>query len=53
MTDDSAIIGVLGVTERIARQAEEEDTSLFFGQLFEKQLARQRAGLDAFAVRDL
>lgn len=46
----SAVVGVLGVTERLATEAEEENTSLFFAQLFDRQLARQRAALDAFAV---
>lgn len=46
----SAVVGVLSVTERLAKEAEEENTSMFFAQLFDKQLARQRASLDAFAV---
>ena len=48
--NSSAVVGVLGVTERLATEAEEENTSLFFAQLFDRQLARQRAALDAFAV---
>ncbi|RXK38676.1 hypothetical protein M231_03986 [Tremella mesenterica] len=43
-----AIVGVISVTERIAKEAEEENTSIFFSQLFSRQLSRQRAALDAF-----
>lgn len=32
-------------------EAEQEQTSTFFSQLFERQLNRQRASLDAFIVR--
>ena len=46
----SAIVGVLAVTERLSKEAEQESTSMFFAQLFERQLVRQRAVLDAFAV---
>jgi hypothetical protein len=46
----SAIVGVLAVTERLSKEAEEESTSMFFAQLFDRQMARQRARLDAFAV---
>ena len=46
----SAVVGLLGVTERLAKEAEEEDTSIFFAQLFDRQLARQRAAVEAFAV---
>jgi hypothetical protein len=31
-------------------EAEQEQTSMFFSQLFEKQLSRQRAMLDSFIV---
>lgn len=47
---NSAIVGVIAVSEKIAAEAEQENTSLFFSQLFEKQLARQRAALDGFVV---
>ncbi|WWD22409.1 hypothetical protein CI109_106900 [Kwoniella shandongensis] len=43
-----AIIGVIAVTERLAMEAEEENTSIFFAQMFDKQLARQRQILDMF-----
>jgi hypothetical protein len=45
-----AIVGVLAVTERLAREAEQEGTSIFFTQLFERQLGRHRVALEAFAV---
>jgi hypothetical protein len=44
------IIGIIAVTEKVALEAEREQTSMFFSQLFEKQLGRQRAMLDAFVV---
>jgi hypothetical protein len=44
------IVGVIAVTERVAMEAEQEQTSMFFSQLFEKQLSRQRAMLDSFVV---
>jgi hypothetical protein len=31
-------------------EAEQEQTSMFFSQLFDKQLSRQRAMLDSFIV---
>nr|XP_019014642.1 exocyst protein [Kwoniella pini CBS 10737]OCF53423.1 exocyst protein [Kwoniella pini CBS 10737] len=43
-----AIVGIIAVTERLAKEAEEENTSIFFSQLFDKQLARQRQMLDYF-----
>ncbi|ORY34282.1 exocyst complex component Sec3-domain-containing protein [Naematelia encephala] len=43
-----AIVGIMGVTEKLAMEAEQENTSLFFSQLFDRQLSRQRAVLDAF-----
>ncbi|WVQ80381.1 hypothetical protein IAT38_002486 [Cryptococcus sp. DSM 104549] len=43
-----AVVGIIGVTERVAKEAEEESTSMFFGQLFDKQLLKQRAMLDMF-----
>lgn len=46
----SSIVGVIVVTERLAKDAEEEDISLFFSQLFAKQQARQQQLLDAFVV---
>jgi hypothetical protein len=44
------IIGIIAVTEKVALEAEREQTSMFFSQLFEKQLGRQRTILDAFVV---
>ena len=46
----STIVGIIAVTEKVALEAEREQTSMFFSQLFEKQLGRQRAMLDAFVV---
>ncbi|WVF66184.1 hypothetical protein IAT40_000924 [Kwoniella sp. CBS 6097] len=43
-----SIVGVIAVTERLAKEAEEENTTIFFNQLFERQLARQRQLLDMF-----
>ncbi|WWC99370.1 hypothetical protein V866_006271 [Kwoniella sp. B9012] len=43
-----AIVGIIAVTERLAKEAEEENTSIFFTQLFDKQLAKQRQMLDYF-----
>ncbi|WWC85953.1 uncharacterized protein L201_000823 [Kwoniella dendrophila CBS 6074] len=43
-----AIVGIIAVTERLAKEAEEENTSIFFAQLFDKQLGRQRQMLDYF-----
>ena len=42
------MVGILGVTERLAKEAEQENTSIFFAQLFDRQSARQRAALDLF-----
>ncbi|ODN76094.1 hypothetical protein L202_06031 [Cryptococcus amylolentus CBS 6039] len=42
------VVGIIGVTERIAREAADENTSMFFTSLFEKQLVKQRMMLDAF-----
>jgi len=47
------VIGIIAVTEKVAAEAEREQTSMFFSQLFEKQLGRQRAMLDAFVVSPL
>jgi len=44
------MVGVLGVTERLSHEAEEENTSIFFAQLFDRQLSRQRAFIDQFTV---
>ena len=49
----STVIGIIAVTEKVALEAEREQTSMFFSQLFEKQLGRQRAMLDAFVVRPI
>ncbi|KAK8845463.1 hypothetical protein IAR55_006176 [Kwoniella newhampshirensis] len=43
-----SVVGVIAVTERLAKEAEEENTSIFFAQMFDKQLARQRQILDIF-----
>nr|XP_019048902.1 exocyst protein [Kwoniella bestiolae CBS 10118]OCF27832.1 exocyst protein [Kwoniella bestiolae CBS 10118] len=43
-----SIVGMIAVTERLAKEAEEENTSIFFTQLFDKQIARQRQMLDYF-----
>ncbi|WVQ76259.1 hypothetical protein IAR50_005924 [Cryptococcus sp. DSM 104548] len=43
-----AVVGIIGVTEKIAREAADESTSMFFTSLFEKQLVKQRMILDAF-----
>ncbi|WVQ93808.1 hypothetical protein IAU59_000886 [Kwoniella sp. CBS 9459] len=43
-----SIVGVIAVTERLAKEAEEENTTIFFNQLFDRQLARQRQLLDLF-----
>jgi hypothetical protein len=43
-------VGVIGVTERLAKEAEQENTSMFFAQMFDKLLARQHAALDMFVV---
>ncbi|KAK4686866.1 exocyst complex component 1, partial [Tremellales sp. Uapishka_1] len=42
------VVGVIGVTEELAREAEEENTTLFFSVLFSKQIARQQQVLEAF-----
>lgn len=47
------IVGIIAVTEKVALEAEREQTSMFFSHLFEKQLSRQRAMLDAFVVSPL
>ncbi|ORX34673.1 exocyst complex component Sec3-domain-containing protein [Kockovaella imperatae] len=48
-TNPIAIIGITVVTERLAQEAEAENTSIFFAQLFDRQIARQRAALDLLA----
>jgi hypothetical protein len=48
--DFRAIVSVIVVTERLAREAEEGNTSMFFAQLFDKSLSRQRAMFDSFIV---
>jgi len=45
-----AMVGVLGVTERLSKEAEQENTSMFFAQLFDRQISRQRAFIDNFTV---
>ena len=47
----SAIVGVVAVSEKLAKEAEEENTSLFFAQMFDRQLSRGRMMLEAFVVR--
>ncbi len=46
----SAIVGIIAVSEKLAKEAEEENTSLFFAQMFDRQLSRGRMMLDAFVV---
>lgn len=43
-------MGIIAVTERLAKEAEEENTSIFFTQLFDKQLLKQRLIMDMFIV---
>lgn len=50
LTTFSAIVGIIAVTERLAKEAEEENTSIFFAQLFDKQLLKQRLIMDMFVV---
>jgi hypothetical protein len=45
-----SIVGVIGVTERLAKEAEQENTSMFFAQMFDKLIARQHAALDIWVV---
>jgi hypothetical protein len=44
------VVGVIAVTERLGREAEEEETSIFFTTLFDKLLGRQNQIFDAFVV---
>lgn len=46
-----SVIGVIGVTERLAKEAEQENTSIYFSQLFDRLLAKQHSIFDAFVVR--
>lgn len=43
-------VGIIATTERLAREAEQEGTSMFLTQLFDKQLGRQRQVFDSFIV---
>lgn len=43
-------MGIIAVTERLAKEAEDENTSIFFAQLFDKQLLKQRLIMDMFVV---
>ncbi|KIR55087.1 exocyst protein [Cryptococcus gattii Ru294] len=48
-----AIVGIIAVTERLAKEAEEENTSIFFAQLFDKQLLKQRLVMDMFVNKQV
>lgn len=48
-----AIVGIIAVTERLAKEAEEENTSIFFTQLFDKQLLKQRLIMDMFINKQI
>lgn len=48
-----AIVGIIAVTERLAKEAEEENTSIFFAQLFDKQLLKQRLIMDMFVNKQI
>lgn len=45
-----SVIGVIAVTQRLAKEAEEEDTSIFFAQMFDRLLGKQYAIWDKFIV---
>jgi hypothetical protein len=45
-----SVINVIGVTERLAKEAEQENTSIYFGQLFDRLLVKQHSIFDAFIV---
>lgn len=46
----AAVVGVIATTERLSQEAEQEGTSMFLTQLFDKQLGRQRQTFDTFIV---
>ncbi|KAL1407120.1 hypothetical protein Q8F55_006534 [Vanrija albida] len=48
-----AIVGVIAITESLAREAEQLETSLFLLQLFDKQLGRQRQSFDQFIAEQV
>ncbi|WVO23559.1 uncharacterized protein IAS62_004914 [Cryptococcus decagattii] len=48
-----AIVGIIAVTERLAKEAEDENTSIFFAQLFDKQLLKQRLVMDMFVNKQV
>ncbi|KAL7418847.1 hypothetical protein Q5752_006531 [Cryptotrichosporon argae] len=48
MSNPVAIVGIIAVTERIAKEAEQESSNMFFLQLFQKSLGRQRQAFDTF-----
>ena len=45
-----SVIGVIGITERLAKEAEQENTSIYFSQLFDRLLAKQHTIFDAYIV---